>query len=63
MTLAVASAPVNDPKEIRSAQISEGWQRYCVEATSEVYVVPSGTKPLDVPGPSGSTRNWKNELD
>ena len=38
LTLAVASAPVNDLKEIESAQISECGQRYCVEATSEVYV-------------------------
>jgi hypothetical protein len=36
---AVARAPVDDPKEIRSAEISEGCQRYCVEAISKVHVV------------------------
>src|SRR4051812_40752162 len=38
LTLTVAGTAVNDPKEIESAQIGEGRQRYCVEATSKVYV-------------------------
>jgi hypothetical protein len=37
---AVSRPPVNDSKEIRSTHISEGCQRYCVEAISKVHVVP-----------------------